>query len=128
MRMEFHEDPPDSVIAEIAAILATGYPLGLEAVLYGLGLYIRPVVRLDFGTAGMPSERQSITSRTSRMCSPTYWLSRPQKSMFFALNAPFGKRPRCFMQSSIPAGCRPASRGTTTTWLVCIGMSSGSLR
>jgi hypothetical protein len=25
MRMAFHEDPPDSVIAEIAAILATGY-------------------------------------------------------------------------------------------------------
>jgi hypothetical protein len=29
--------------------LLFAYPLGLEADLYGLGSYIRPVVRLEFG-------------------------------------------------------------------------------
>jgi len=42
--------------------LLFAYPLGLEADLYGLGSYIRPVVRLEFGCRGdvWPSERQSI--------------------------------------------------------------------
>jgi Nucleotidyl transferase AbiEii toxin, Type IV TA system len=42
--------------------LLFAYPLGLEADLYGLGSYIRPVVRLEFGCRGdvWPSDRQSI--------------------------------------------------------------------
>src|ERR1700730_12532641 len=42
--------------------LLFAYPLGLEADLYGLGTYIRPVVRLEFGCRGdvWPSDRQSI--------------------------------------------------------------------
>ncbi len=42
--------------------LLFAYPLGLEAALYSLGAYIRPVVRLEFGCRGdvWPSERQSI--------------------------------------------------------------------
>jgi hypothetical protein len=38
------------------------YPLGLEADLYGLGTYVRPVVRLEFGCRGdvWPSEQQPI--------------------------------------------------------------------
>jgi Nucleotidyl transferase AbiEii toxin, Type IV TA system len=42
--------------------LLFAYPLGLEANLYGLGTYIRPVIRLEFGCRGdvWPSEQQSI--------------------------------------------------------------------
>src|SRR6202521_4522172 len=42
--------------------LLFAYPLGLEVDLYGLGSYIRPVVRLEFGCRGdvWPSDRQSI--------------------------------------------------------------------
>ena len=52
------EDPAD---AERQSLLFT-YPLGLEENLYGLGTYIRPVVRLEFGCRGdvWPSERQSV--------------------------------------------------------------------
>ena len=52
------EDPAD---ADRQSLLFA-YPLGLEADLYGLGSYIRPVVRLEFGCRGdvWPSERQSI--------------------------------------------------------------------
>jgi hypothetical protein len=32
--------------------LLFAYPLGLEADLYGLGTYIRPVIRLEFGCRG----------------------------------------------------------------------------
>ena len=42
--------------------LLFAYPLGLEEDLYGLGTYIRPVVRLEFGCRGdvWPSEQKSI--------------------------------------------------------------------
>jgi len=52
------EDPAD---ADRQSLLFA-YPLGLESDLYGLGTYIRPVVRLEFGCRGdvWPSERQSI--------------------------------------------------------------------
>src|SRR5256885_16659759 len=52
------EDPAD---ADRQSLLFA-YPLGLEADLYGLGTYIRPVVRLGFGCRGdvWPSEQQSI--------------------------------------------------------------------
>jgi hypothetical protein len=42
--------------------LLFAYPLGLEADLYGLGTYIRPVIRLEFGCRGdvWPSEQQSV--------------------------------------------------------------------
>src|ERR1700680_1862590 len=42
--------------------LLFAYPLGLEVDLYGLGSYIRPVVRLEFGCRGGvgASDRQSI--------------------------------------------------------------------
>lgn len=52
------EDPAD---ADRQSLLFA-YPLGLEADLYGLGSYIRPVVRLEFGCRGdvWPSDRQSI--------------------------------------------------------------------
>ena len=52
------EDPAD---ADRQSLLFA-YPLGLEADLYGLGTYIRPVVRLEFGCRGdvWPSEQQSI--------------------------------------------------------------------
>ena len=42
--------------------LLFAYPLGLEADLYGLGTYIRPVVRLEFGCRGdvWPFEQQLI--------------------------------------------------------------------
>jgi hypothetical protein len=42
--------------------LLFAYPLGLEPDLYSVGMYIRPVVRLEFGCRGdvWPSERQSI--------------------------------------------------------------------
>ena len=52
------EDPADSDRQS----LLFAYPLGLEAGLYGLGSYIRPVVRLEFGCRGdvWPSDRQSI--------------------------------------------------------------------
>jgi hypothetical protein len=42
--------------------LLFAYPLGLESDLYGLGTYIRPVVRLEFGCRGdvWPSEEKSI--------------------------------------------------------------------
>lgn len=66
----------------------------------------------------------SRSGRISLMCSATYWLSRPQKSTFFAPNAPFGKRPRSSTQSSIRARCRLGSHGTTTTLPVCIGTST----
>jgi len=52
------EDPADAYRQS----LLFAYPLGLEADLYGLGTYIRPVVRLEFGCRGdvWPSEQQSI--------------------------------------------------------------------
>ena len=55
---EIDEDPAD---ADRQTLLFT-YPLGLEENLYGLGSYVRPVVRLEFGCRGdvWPSERQSI--------------------------------------------------------------------
>lgn len=42
--------------------LLFAYPRGLEEELYGLGAYIRPVVRLEFGCRGdvWPSEQRSI--------------------------------------------------------------------
>jgi len=51
-------DPAD---ADRQSLLFT-YPLGLEENLYGLGNYIRPVVRLEFGCRGdvWPSERQPV--------------------------------------------------------------------
>ena len=55
---EIREDPAD---ADRQSLLFN-YPLGLEENLYGLGSYIRPVVRLEFGCRGdvWPSERQPI--------------------------------------------------------------------
>jgi hypothetical protein len=55
---EIGEDPAD---ADRQSLLFT-YPRGLEENLYGLGNYIRPVVRLEFGCRGdvWPSERQPI--------------------------------------------------------------------
>jgi len=55
---EISEDPAD---ADRQSLLFS-YPLGLEADLYGLGSYIRPVVRLEFGCRGdvWPSEQKSI--------------------------------------------------------------------
>jgi len=55
---EINEDPAD---ADRQSLLFA-YPLGLEADLYGLGTYIRPVVRLEFGCRGdvWPSEQKSI--------------------------------------------------------------------
>jgi Nucleotidyl transferase AbiEii toxin, Type IV TA system len=55
---EIGEDPAD---ADRQSLLFT-YPLGLEENLYGLGNYIRPVVRLEFGCRGdvWPSERQPV--------------------------------------------------------------------
>jgi hypothetical protein len=55
---EISEDPAD---ADRQSLLFT-YPLGLEESLYGLGNYIRPVVRLEFGCRGdvWPSEQQPI--------------------------------------------------------------------
>ena len=52
------EDPAD---ADRQSLLFA-YPLGLEEDLYGLGTYIRPVVRLEFGCRGdvWPSEQKSI--------------------------------------------------------------------
>ena len=52
------EDPAD---ADRQSLLFA-YPLGLEADVYSLGTYIRPVVRLEFGCRGdvWPSEQQSI--------------------------------------------------------------------
>ena len=52
------EDPAD---ADRQSLLFA-YPLGLEPNLYGLGAYIRPVVRLEFGCRGdvWPSEQRSI--------------------------------------------------------------------
>ena len=55
---EISEDPGD---ADRQSLLFS-YPLGLEENLYGLGNYIRPVVRLEFGCRGdmWPSEQQPI--------------------------------------------------------------------
>jgi hypothetical protein len=55
---EINEDPAD---ADRQSLLFA-YPLGLEADLYGLGTYIRPIVRLEFGCRGdvWPSEQKSI--------------------------------------------------------------------
>jgi len=52
------EDPAD---ADRQSLLFA-YPLGLEADLYGLGTYVRPIVRLEFGCRGdvWPSEQKSI--------------------------------------------------------------------
>lgn len=52
------EDPAD---ADRQSLLFA-YPLGLEADVYSLGTYVRPVVRLEFGCRGdvWPSEQQSI--------------------------------------------------------------------
>jgi len=43
-------------------IFFLAYPLGLDVDLYGLGTYIRPVIRLEFGCRGdvWPSEQQSV--------------------------------------------------------------------
>jgi hypothetical protein len=51
----------DLADADRQSLLFT-YPLGLEENLYGLGNYIRPVVRLEFGCRGdvWPSERQPV--------------------------------------------------------------------
>ena len=55
---EIIEDPGDGDRQS----LLFAYPLGLEEHLYGLGGYVRPVVRLEFGCRGdvWPSERQPI--------------------------------------------------------------------
>jgi hypothetical protein len=55
---EIREDPAD---ADRQSLLFA-YPLGLEEDLYGLGNYIRPFVRLEFGCRGdvWPSERRPV--------------------------------------------------------------------
>jgi hypothetical protein len=55
---EISEDPADTDRQS----LLFAYPLGLEEDLYGLGNYIRPVVRLEFGCRGdvWPSERRPV--------------------------------------------------------------------
>ena len=119
------EDPAD---ADRQSILFA-YPLGQRRTSTAWVATFVPWFDWSSDAAGMCGPL--IASRSSRMsliCCRASWPSRSPKSTFFALNAPCGKRPRCSMPSSIRARCRHGSRGTTTTWLVCIGMSSGSLR
>jgi len=119
------EDPAD---ADRQSILFA-YPLGQRRTSTAWVATFVPWFDWSSDAAGMCGPL--IASRSSRMsliCCRASWPSRSPKSTFFALNAPCGKRPRCSMPSSIRARCRHGSRGTTTTWLVCIGMSSGSLQ
>ena len=89
--------------------LLFAYPLGLEADLYGLGTYIRPVIRLEFGCRGdvWPSEQQSIQPWVSLTHFLACWLSRPRKSTYFALNAHSGRRQRHSMPFTIRARWQP---------------------
>ena len=119
------EDPAD---ADRQSLLFA-YPLGLEADLYGLGTYIRPVIRLEFGCRGdvWPSEQQSIQPYIADafpglLARPTaeVHVLRPERT--------FWEKARYSMPSTIRARCRPASRGTTMTSPDCTGTNTGSSR
>jgi hypothetical protein len=121
------EDPAD---ADRRSLLFA-YPLGLEADLYGVGTYIRPVVRLEFGCRGdvWPSflEQQSIQPYTADalpglLARPTteVHVLRPERT--------FWEKPQCSMPFTIRARCRPGFLGITMIFRVCTGTNTGSLR
>lgn len=120
-----NEDPADRSHQS----LVFAYPASLDADLRGLGTYIRPVVRLEFGCRGdvWPSEHRSIQPYIADVFPDLFaqpdvavHVLRPQRTFWekaTLLHAVFhsGKMPPL-----------PDSRGTTTTWSVCIGTSSDS--
>jgi hypothetical protein len=122
---EISEDPAD---ADRQSLLFS-YPLCLEDNLYGLGSYIRPVVRLEFGSEGTYGRRSgSRFSLILRTHFPVSSLSQERKFRFYDRNEHSGRRQRCSMQSSTRERCLPAFRVIIATSPACTGTNTVRMR